>query len=1014
MDFSFKKTATLLGKILVGLLLLVFLLIGIALNFVFTPEKITPKVVEAINQNLNAEMNAESIELSFFKTFPNFTLEVEKGSIVNHLNDTVQTEAVLRRDSLVIFDRCALTVNPWAFLRNKIVINELVFEKPQIYAYISPDGNVNWDILKSADSIKTESKKSQEKTDFEANIDIRDVQIQEGYLFYENGLTDLFSSIEGLGLRLKAQYNPEKILLDLDCRAESSNLFNEGDSLLQDFGLGITSKLEVDRSSKVLHSEKTGLIINDASFVVSGDIFLNKEKKVLDLDLVFGLENASLENLLGLLPASIIDKKALPQTKGDIELDGKVKGDYGKEIYPAIDAALKIKNGEIAYRGMANKLDKVEADLTVLIDPSNVEKSFFNLDNCEISSKNTSIKIKVHTSNLMGNTALDANLDGNIDLSELQKTIPFKEEIKLKGNFDSKLEISFTKEDIKNANYGNIQGKGFFILVDFLAENSSKNNVFSTRYSKVEFIQKDDSKILNEAGTKVRGGRIELNDLLLKRNSQLQVSAQKMFLEYGAIPKKDTLALRRVKSNFELKKARFQSGDSLKAVITSAGGDLFIGPSKRNSSMPSFQTKMQIDSAGIQSKSNYFGIKKGSYDLSTEKNEKNLWPLDGNFTFERLVLFASSFPLEIKMPENKIKLQEGEIRLEKAHLTIGRSDFTATGSLSNFGGRFFRDELMKGDLSIRSKFTDVNQMIKALNAGEKNEKAEEIDPNAKLVTISDVETADSTAVFVVPKGVEFVWNTQLDEVKMGKITLKNLKGQVVLKDQKIAMNSLNMITNGAKMFTSSTYEAKSKQQANMAMDFKLMDIDLANLIDMFPVLDSIMPMAGSFDGHVNFRMKGRAQIDANLGMAANKLELIARILGKNMVIMDSETFRKMAKMLFFKDKEKNVIDEMSFALQYNDQVLEVFPSEFQVDRYRVAVGGVQRLNGNYSFHVSVLKTPVPLVKMGIDVKGTAQGNDFDLTNAKYKYFFAKKDKRRQKADQELMARKEAVIKRLPF
>ena len=117
---------------------------------------------------------------------------------------------------------------------------------------------------------------------------------------------------------------------------------------------------------------------------------------------------------------------------------------------------------------------------------------------------------------------------------------------------------------------------------------------------------------------------------------------------------------------------------------------------------------------------------------------------------------------------------------------------------------------------------------------------------------------------------------------------------------------------------------------------------------------------------------------------------------------------------FFKDKEKNVIDEMSFALQYKDQVLEVFPSEFQVDRYRVAVGGVQRLNGNYSFHVSVLKTPVPLVKMGIDVKGTAQGNDFDLTNAKYKYFFAKKDKRRQKADQELMARKEAVIKRLPF
>ncbi len=89
MDFSFKKMVTKLGKILVGLLLLVFVIIAIALNFVFTPEKITPKVVEAINKNLKGELKVKNIELSFFKTFPNFTLEVEQGSIVNHLNDSV-------------------------------------------------------------------------------------------------------------------------------------------------------------------------------------------------------------------------------------------------------------------------------------------------------------------------------------------------------------------------------------------------------------------------------------------------------------------------------------------------------------------------------------------------------------------------------------------------------------------------------------------------------------------------------------------------------------------------------------------------------------------------------------------------------------------------------------------------------------------------------------------------------------------------------------------------------------
>lgn len=1014
MDLSFKKIAAKLGKILVGLVLLVFVLLAVVLNFVFTPEKITPKVVKAINQNLKAEMKVESIELSFFKTFPSFTLEIVEGSIVNHLQDSILSQAALRRDTVLTFDRCQVTVNPWSFLRNKIVVNHLILERPEIYAYISESGSVNWDILKERDSIEIEPETPDSTSEFKASIDIQDLKIDRGKLFFENEITEMHAGLSDLDVNLKATYENQNILLDLGAESPSISLFKNKDTVLDHVGLGIQSKLEMEGQKKVLHMDHTRFKLNDAAFVLSGDVSILHDPTALGLDLLFGLQNASMENLLGLIPASVINKKAIPETKGDIALEGKIKGNYGKDIYPVIDANLQIKNGEIAYQGMPNKLDRLEADLTVLIDPGDENNSFLELKNCQLSGKNTDIQINFKASDLFHLVKINANLDGKIDLGELQKTMPLREGIELSGLFDSKVWLSFSKEDLLQANYGNIQGKGYFRLENFKAENQLNNRLLKTKLTKVEFIQKDDSKILSDAGTKVRGGRIDINDLMLHDQSRFELQAQKMLFEYGAIPKKDSLSISRIKSKIELTEAKFSMGDTLKGRITRALGDLAVDPSTLNPMKPSIQTMMQIDSAGIRSKNNYFGIKRGSYKVSTEKNEANLWPLDGEISFESMILFAASFPLDLKMPETKVKLREGVVILEKAHLNVGRSDFTATGKLYNFGGRFFRDELMKGDLSIRSQFTDVNQIIKTLNAGEKNEKAEEIDPNAKLVTIADVETADSTSVFVVPKGVEFVWNTHIDKVELGKLTLKNLKGQVTLKDQKLAMNSLNMITNGAKMFTSSTYEAKTKQQAHLVMDFKLLDIDLANLIDMFPVLDSIMPMANSFEGNVNFRMKGRADMDANLGMSPNKLELIARILGKDMVVMDSETFRKLAKMLFFKDKKRNVIDEMSFALQYKDQALEVFPSEFEVDRYRIAVGGVQRLNGNYSFHMSVLKTPVPLVKMGIDVKGTAQGNDFDLTNAKYKYFFAKRDKRRAKADQDLMARKESVIQRLPF
>ena len=66
MKAKIKKTIKYIVLSILSVILLILLVIGISLNFIFTPEKVTPKVVEAINKNLNAELKVKSIELTFF------------------------------------------------------------------------------------------------------------------------------------------------------------------------------------------------------------------------------------------------------------------------------------------------------------------------------------------------------------------------------------------------------------------------------------------------------------------------------------------------------------------------------------------------------------------------------------------------------------------------------------------------------------------------------------------------------------------------------------------------------------------------------------------------------------------------------------------------------------------------------------------------------------------------------------------------------------------------------------
>ena len=135
--------------------------------------------------------------------------------------------------------------------------------------------------------------------------------------------------------------------------------------------------------------------------------------------------------------------------------------------------------------------------------------------------------------------------------------------------------------------------------------------------------------------------------------------------------------------------------------------------------------------------------------------------------------------------------------------------------------------------------------------------------------------------------------------------------------------------------------------------------------------------------------------------------------GDDLVVLDGETFQKIAKMLFFKNKERNTIDKLEFAMVFKNAMIEVFPSVITVDRYKVAIGGQHKLDMTYDYHISILKSPMPF-KAGIDITGTEDDLDFKITKAKYKHLFSTKERQRKKADSTLIRRKISVMNQLPF
>ena len=180
------------------------------------------------------------------------------------------------------------------------------------------------------------------------------------------------------------------------------------------------------------------------------------------------------------------------------------------------------------------------------------------------------------------------------------------------------------------------------------------------------------------------------------------------------------------------------------------------------------------------------------------------------------------------------------------------------------------------------------------------------------------------------------------------------------------------------------YATRTKQDIKAGFSFNFKDITAEKVIDMIPAVDTIMPLLKSFKGNLDCEFAATAAIDTSMNVILPSINGIVRIGGQDMSITDSDVFMELARKLKFKNKDEGHINQMSVEGVISDSMLEVFPFIVKLDRYTLAMSGVQNMDESFKYHVSVLRSPL-LIRLGIDIYGDDFSHmKFRLGKAKYK------------------------------
>ena len=952
MNRQVKKTLKISGITLGTVLLVLLVAIAFVINFIVTPKKLTPVVLDAANQTLNAHLDMESVELTFFSTFPQFGLKVKNGSLVSKaLNDS----SWCKTDSLLSFKECVLTVNPIAYLtENRIVVHNLSLEEVAVYAYRNKAGKANWEVTRaSADTIPADTA----STDFNSEIDIRNIELKHANLVFDDRNTDIYSRIDDANLKLRLSLTKGISTLGLKFDNKNILFWQQGELLVNKIATSLRTDIMVDRQTAVWKLKDTELDVNGIRLDVNGAFRRDTVAKTIGMDLEYGLHAPSMETVLRMIPKSYV-KDSKVSAKGEVTVSGRVRGVYGDKKLPAVSLKIGIKEASAQYKGLPYGIDEVTADFDAYVDLMRHQPSYLNLKIFHFKGAHTEVLADAKVDDLLDDPLITFHTKSTVDLDALAKTFPLQESVTITGKLDADMGMKCRLSALKKQDIGRMKLGGKLELKDFELKDTAKDFDF---LGNATFRFRDNETLQ---------AQMDVRKLVL-RSRFLSSDIERLVANVSSTNPQDTNRIVSLQCDMEVSKLRASMGDSIKLYSARAKAQAALGPQGVDVTKPAIDFSLRADSlffsaAGTRMAMNVAGIK-----MKADKLNDSLWMPKGIVGFNRLRFRTPEFGLPIRMSKTAVTVDGPKITLKNASVRIGRSNMTATGDMMGVYRAMTKGEKLTAHLSLTSDLIDCNQLINSLSFPE---------DTTEVLTDS---VPSEMKLFVIPRNIDFELQTDLKKVVFEKMLFENVHGAVDIKNQAIHLEDLSMRALDADMKAVMVYKAGSPRGGYAGFDFKIRNINIAKLVDFVPALDTIVPMLRSFKGRVMFDVAADARLDSAMNIRIPTLRSAIHIKGDSLVLMDGETFAEISKMLMFKNKKENVFDSISVNVTVHDGHVTVYPFLVEIDRYKAAVGGEQGLDMNFNYHISILKSPLPF-KAGVNISGNLDKMKFRIGKAKYK------------------------------
>lgn len=792
---------------------------------------------------------------------------------------------------LFVVERLDVEVNLKDLLfGDELRLKGITLVRPQITVKVLADGRANWDITyPSTDTVVVEEEGSGK---FSFGID--HWEIVDGDVIYDDQSIPFALSLKGLNHTGSGDFNETAFDLRTKTQSDTLSVVFDGVEYVSNKRLQANMVLGISEEYTKYTFKENSARLNDFGLAFDGWFKMNESS--YDMDITYKTEESTFRSLLSLVPGIYTKDFGSIETNGNVAFAGMVKGSFSDSQMPAFNLDVKVNDGMFKYPDLPSAINNINLDLLVDNKDGVIENTVVDMKKLHLDFGNNPVDARILIENLR-NYKMDGNVKAKLNLAELSKMFPmegldmrgsFSVDASAKGVYDSIKKVIPAIDVAMSLNDGFVKSAEFPLPIEDLHFTSTVKN----------------------ASGKMAETLINVKDLALTMDGE-------KFVADMTIQNLDDY-------NWDV---RANGGIDLEKMtkIFPIEGMTLAG-----------KVKADIQTKGKMS------------DLDAQRYDK--LPTSGTASLENFKYSASDLPYSVTIAKSEAVFDPRKIELKTTSGTIGKSDFTVSGQVSNYIAYMFgSNETIRGDVSFQSNLLDLNEFM--------------TDTEETSATTGD----EAYGVIPVPENIDFVLHSSIKTVKMMDYTITNAAGDVIVKNGIANLNGLKFNMLGGSFLLSGAYNTKDINHPKYDMTLKIQNLAIQQAASSFSIVKTYAPIAGlvSGDFSTDFKISGE--------LLPTMLPNLATVNGDGLIkvaqaaLTQSKLVSGVTSLTKLSDTDKVTLSDVLMSAAISNGRFSVQPFDVKFGNYLTNVSGSTGLDGSISYKLNM---KVPAGKLGSQLQST--------------------------------------------